>query len=221
MRSSIRTRTRRSARALGVTLALGLCSGPVMAQTASPTTPAAEQSAREAFRRAREAYDLQRFSEALALFEEAYRLDPRPQTLFSIAQCHRHLGNWDRAAFTYRRFLDVGAPDPKTESLARDLLAEMERRQAGGAPSDVPRQTEPAPSGVAAQPFEPTPMPAPIAEAPLLEAPAAPLHADGITRKWWFWAGAGTVAAAITGGIIFAATRPEERVATLGSADLR
>lgn len=214
MRSSIRTRTRRSARIAAFALPLCLLTAPVRAQPAAQVPAAATSedpaSARELFRRGREAYDLQRFSEALALFEEAYRLDPRPHTLFSIAQCHRHLGHWERAAFTYRRFLDLGAPDPKTEQLARDLLAEMERRQAT---SDVPRQQKP---------FEPTPMPEPFVEAPLIDAPAPAAARAPLTRKWWFWAGTGTVVAVVAGGIVYAATRPEElRPTTLNTGDLR
>jgi tetratricopeptide (TPR) repeat protein len=79
---------------------------------------------------AQKAYDLTHFDEALSLFSEAYELKPLPGILFNIAQCHRHLSNWERAAFFYRRYLSLSPTKPRNAAEANSLLAEMEQEQA-------------------------------------------------------------------------------------------
>src|SRR5438874_2068998 len=54
---------------------------------------------------AQRAYDLGQFDEALRDFSEAYRLKPLPGILFNLAQCHRQMRSYERAAFFYRRYL--------------------------------------------------------------------------------------------------------------------
>ncbi|HEX4620908.1 MAG TPA: hypothetical protein VH208_05000 [Myxococcaceae bacterium] len=79
---------------------------------------------------AQKAYDLAHFDEALSLFSEAYELKPLPGMLFNIAQCHRHLSNWERAAFFYRRYLSLSPTKPRNAAEANSLLAEVEKEQA-------------------------------------------------------------------------------------------
>jgi tetratricopeptide (TPR) repeat protein len=78
---------------------------------------------------AQKAYDLSHFDESLRLFSEAYELKPLPGILFNIAQCHRHLSNWERAAFFYRRYLSLSPSKPKNAAEANSLLTEMEKEQ--------------------------------------------------------------------------------------------
>src|SRR3954467_1330851 len=87
--------------------------------------------AREQVARALKAYDLGYFTDALAAYSEAYRLDARPAFLFNIAQCHRQLNEPERSAFFFKRYLSY-FPEGKApnEKVVKDLIAEMEAKVA-------------------------------------------------------------------------------------------
>ncbi len=74
---------------------------------------------------ARLAFDVGHFDKALRLYSEAYELAPRPNLLFDIAQCHRQLGNPERAAFFFQRYLDH-APASADPRVARKLMETMQ-----------------------------------------------------------------------------------------------
>lgn len=116
--------------------------GPVPGATVPPPTPSAvpptppaeasdapiateEQQARAEFERGQRQYDLARFDRAIGHYARAYELLPLPAFLFNIAQCHRQLGEYRKAAFFYRRYLDT-AENPPNAVLARTLLKEVE-----------------------------------------------------------------------------------------------
>ncbi|MGI5861158.1 MAG: tetratricopeptide repeat protein, partial [Myxococcales bacterium] len=96
--------------------------------------PAAGDSGPDAARAvvgsAQRAYDLGLFEQALLDYHRAYELDPQPALLFNIGQCHRKLGELERAAHFYRRFVAL-APDSVNATLARDLADEVEALVAG------------------------------------------------------------------------------------------
>jgi len=104
----------------------------VLAATlALPAIAAIPSEVQEKVHAAESAYSAERFQESLRLFSEAYALDPLPGILFDIAQCQRRLGNWDRAAVFYRRYLSESPSRPKNAAEAEDLLREVEgKRQA-------------------------------------------------------------------------------------------
>ncbi|MEO8700189.1 MAG: hypothetical protein ABI867_09100 [Kofleriaceae bacterium] len=52
-------------------------------------------------------YNLGKFKAAIVEFEAAYQLEPDARYLFNLAQAHRLDGNFDRAIFFYRRFLET------------------------------------------------------------------------------------------------------------------
>lgn len=110
--------------ALLCAVALSLAAAPVQARN---------QDARAKFERAQRAYHVGSFEEALALYEEAYRLDPRPPFLFNIGQCHRQMGNWERAICFFNQYLDAHAKTkkapPKNHALVVDLIRECVREQ--------------------------------------------------------------------------------------------
>ncbi|MFP2930874.1 tetratricopeptide repeat protein, partial [Pyxidicoccus sp. 3LG] len=121
MRSSTR-----SLRSVGALVLLGLLLGlPMPARAAGAAD--AEVQARARFTEGNLAYDVGDFGKALKSFTEAYRLKPLPGLLFNMAQCHRQLGQYSRAAFFYRRYLAL-APDADFAPDARDLVDEMESR---------------------------------------------------------------------------------------------
>jgi tetratricopeptide (TPR) repeat protein len=131
------TRTPSSALSLALCFALGVAPLPALAAKKKPgpaaPTPQEDKVRAEAkmnFQSAQKAYSLGQFSEALGLYSEAYRIDPQPAMLYNIAQCHRMLGNHERAIFFYTRFLDAFGGNPKNAKLVRELIAESQTKQA-------------------------------------------------------------------------------------------
>src|SRR5438105_1445590 len=96
------------------------------ASRAAPVDPALV-TAKALFEHAEAEYALMRWDQALADYEKAYETKPLPGLLFNIAQCHRQLQHWDKAAYFYRTYLEK-QPQAKNRPLAESLLAEMERR---------------------------------------------------------------------------------------------
>src|SRR5687767_5177019 len=127
----IRSRNRR----LGALLAAALCfSAPALAagKSAKAAKPnkAVEAQVRQIYGAAQKAYDLGRFEEALKGFSDAYALKDLPGFLFNIAQCHRNLGNYERAKFFYHRYLDLSPKRPKNAAQVEGLLAKVEEKLA-------------------------------------------------------------------------------------------
>lgn len=62
---------------------------------------------------------------AVVEFNASYRLVPRPNTLYNIAQCQERLHRYDMALDTYRQYLEVAPPDdpsrPAVETAMRLL----------------------------------------------------------------------------------------------------
>jgi iron complex outermembrane receptor protein len=201
--------------------------------------------AKALFKAGRHAYDLGRFDEALRNYGEAYDLKPVPSILFNIAQCHRKLGDLDKAAFFFQRFVDL---DPRSSGAqtARDLLAEVKgqlaARDAEAQRAEEARQAQ-ARADAEAQRLE----------AQRLEAARAQLAAEqaaqdkrrqqavatvvappagGLTQptqappqplysRWYVWAGAGAAVVAAGTVTYFLATSPRPSSGSLGTLDAR
>jgi tetratricopeptide (TPR) repeat protein len=148
-----------------------------------------EQKARVLFADGQKAYDVGEFERALSLYSEAYKLKTLPGFLFNIAQCHRQLGNFERASFFFGRFIDNSKPAAPNVELARELMTDMERRQAekaaAKAKSDAPIAPPLTPVEVGA--FPPPPSPA--------------VEPEPLTKKAWFWVVIGGAVVAAAGGI--------------------
>jgi hypothetical protein len=123
-------------------------------------TPAQAQTAKELGTRAGIQFRLGKFAQALALYEKAYELKPQPSLLFNIAQCHRHLGDLDKAAYGYKSYL-AAAPEAPNRADVEASLAEVEReiaerrRRAEG--SAVAPEPPPAPAAGVVAPPPPAP----------------------------------------------------------------
>ncbi|MCP3135888.1 tetratricopeptide repeat protein [Pyxidicoccus xibeiensis] len=233
MRSSTRSLRSGGVLALLGLLLLGLPQ-PARAETAD-----AEVQARAHFAEGNMAYDVGDFSNALKSFTEAYRLKPLPGFLFNMAQCHRQLGQYSRAAFFYRRYLAL-APDEDSAPDARELVAEMETRareqesrrlereraerdravqqaraQAAKAEAEAAarrraeREAEQQSLSVRTTEALSQPMPQGMTQHGAVSKPW--------TRKWWVWAGAGAAAALVTTGVIMATQGPDARSTSLGT----
>ncbi len=90
----------------------------------APPAPEPERVARTATELGQKAYDLGRFDEAIGHYSAAYEAMPLPALLFNIGQCHRQLGQFERAAFFYGRYLDL-APRAPNAALTQELLQEV------------------------------------------------------------------------------------------------
>ena len=125
MSSSIRSRSD-CWRLCFLLLALwGLVPGPA---AAAELTEEAKAQAREHFSAGNAAYEQGNYRQALEAFEAAYQLAPLPGFLFNVAQCHRMLGDFTRAASSYRRFLALSEKEPANAGMVRELIAEMDAR---------------------------------------------------------------------------------------------
>jgi len=191
------------------------------------------------------AYAQGNFREALTAFEAAYQLAPLPGFLFNVAQCHRQLEDFTRAASAYRRYLSLSEKEPANAAMVKDLIAEMDSKarqqaasragpgkpvaQAKAAAKDRPEAAPARPAelrdGVKKE-AEKKPLEIRTSRSLAVEQKALPPAAvpsataqevrEPLTRKWWVWAGAGAVAL-VAGGVIYAATAPEPRQPTLGT----
>jgi tetratricopeptide (TPR) repeat protein len=232
MRSSTRSppRSRLSLLLLGLLL-LG---APSSAWAEEPA--AVEEQARARFAEGNLAYDVGDFGKALKSFSEAYRLKPLPGFLFNMAQCHRQLGQFSRAAFFYRRYLSL-LPDTASAPVVRELVQEMEARareqearrlereraeqdkQVQRARADAANAEAEAAAHRRAE-LEAEQRALEVRTAQSLTGPGPQGQAQGgakWTRKWWVWAGAGAAAALVTTGVILATRGPDARPTSLGS----
>ena len=148
------------------------------------------RTARAHFLRAEKAFNLAKFTEALAAYEAAYEVRPLPALLFNIAQCHRNLGDHERAVFFYRRYLTL-EPRSKNRELVQDLIAEEEQEQ----------ERERAARAAIASP-RPAPSPA-VTDQLLTAAPPAAEPGKPLYRRWWVWAIAGVAVAGITTALLY------------------
>ncbi|MFZ5468173.1 MAG: tetratricopeptide repeat protein [Myxococcota bacterium] len=212
---------------------------PSLAAKKSP----ADTQAKAAFDKAQKEYDLGEFTAALAGYGEAYRLKPLPAFLFNIAQCHRQMGNYERAAFFYRRYLDTSPQRPANADTVEGLIVEMQTKNeakerlaradterqkelepAKGAPPKAPVEAETelkrigeAEKAVADAPKNAQLQPSQLgASPPLVTSGPRPEEKKSIFTTWWFWTGVGVVAA---GTVAAVATRPPP--ASLGDLNVR
>lgn len=109
--------------ALVLSLAVALAPGRALA------ADAAETKSRELYKEAQKLFDVGQFDKALELYTEAYKLKQLPGFLFNIAQCHRQMGNWERAGFFFGRFIDNSNPRAPNIEVARELLEDARRKQ--------------------------------------------------------------------------------------------
>ena len=75
-------------------------------------------------------FNLGRFEEAAVDYQAAYEAEPLPAFLFNIGQCYRNLGNYERAQFYFRRYVQLDPRSPNRAD-AEQLIAEMDRMAEG------------------------------------------------------------------------------------------
>jgi tetratricopeptide (TPR) repeat protein len=103
--------------------------------------PASAETAADALKRGVELYKAGNYAEAVSALETSYRLEPKPDTLFTLAQAQRLAGDCERAVENYRKVIaQVG--DLNVAKLVQHNLS-----LCGGADAKPPepRRPEPAP----------------------------------------------------------------------------
>lgn len=140
----------------------------------------ATRAAKRHYQRGEKHFSLGKFENALDEFEKAFDAKPIPDFLFNIGQCHRNLGDYDSAIFSFRKFLKL-APDAPNRDKVLELIEELESKK---------EHSDTRKFGLGANRSEDPP-------------PAAPVY-----KRWWFWTGVAVVG--VAGGVgLYAATRPE------------
>jgi iron complex outermembrane receptor protein len=168
----------------------------------------ARSEARAHYEKATAAYALGRFAEAAAEFEQAFTLKPDPALLYNAAQAYRLAGSTERALQLYRSYLRVYGRRADHASDVEWHIGELEKL---GVAAPPPASVERAGSSAAGSPPLAAAPPSPPAAS--LVAPAPAPRADGerpIYERWWFWAGAGAVVAAVVVGVVLATRKPTD-----------
>lgn len=201
-----------STRSISSRVALVLALSFACLAVAQPKKNADEQAARTLFADGQKAYDLGEFDRALTLYSDAYKLKPLPGFLFNIGQCHKQLGNFERAAFFFGRFVDNSKPEAANVALAKELKADMEKRQAEKVEAERKAADEKAAAErAAAEKSKPAdaPVAPPLTPAELSTLPPPPppvVEPEPVTKKAWFWVVIGgavvATAAGVTAGVL-------------------
>jgi tetratricopeptide (TPR) repeat protein len=214
MLRSILTRTSHARWGLAFATAVALA-GP-----AWPSRESKEAEAHAQFDQAMRDYDLGRFKEALDEYSKAYELHPLPAFVFNIAQCHRQMHHWERAAFFYRRYLDLSPTRPPNEQVVKDLVAECEAKQvevekerqeeleqkrrvelakadAERAELEAKRQAE-LRAAEAQTVVPPNALPSATVVEPQPALPGPPVY-----KRWWFWTAVGVVGVGTASTVLY------------------
>lgn len=120
-----------------VFVVLCFVAGAANAQSKGKEKKDAQAQAAKLYEKAEADYKLQKYQEALAGFEEAYRLTNEPQLLFNLGQCYRQLDRLDDARKSFESFLrDAPKNSPLRESAEErlnEVNAELARLASKGA----------------------------------------------------------------------------------------
>ena len=144
--------------------------------SSSEANPAPEaRPGRALFERAEANFNRGKFEEARADYQAAYDVEPLPAFLFNIGQCHRNLGDYERAQFFFQRYivLDPGSPNrPAAEQLVDEMNRLADERRAHRPPVDLTTAAR-APAGRDA-PAEAATSPTPLLAARETKQPVVP-----------------------------------------------
>jgi tetratricopeptide (TPR) repeat protein len=155
--------------------------GQVVAMPARAADDPATAQARQHYLKAQKAYDLGRWDEAIAEYEEAYSLRSDPTFLYNMAQAYRRKGDAQRALDLFKNYLVKAPYSPQRadiEERIRSLKKQLEQEQTAKKPGESGTNGAAATAPAAPLPVAPaaSPMP-PAAATPVIPvaAPTAPL----------------------------------------------
>jgi tetratricopeptide (TPR) repeat protein len=187
-----------------VLLALVAVGGGAVVFGVGAGAPAAAASAedrpgRARFEMAETKFNLGKFEEAAVDYQAAYEAEPLPAFLFNIGQCHRNLGNYERAQFYFRRYVELDPRSPNRPA-AEHLIAEMDRLGEGQRPAAATPSlmSLPEPASGARGGDAPAPAFAPVvARTGDTGAARPPFY-----RRPWFWVGSAAAVAAAVAAVV-------------------
>jgi tetratricopeptide (TPR) repeat protein len=134
-----------------------------------------------------EAYRNKQYDQAIAEFEQGYRLEPRKEFLFAWAQAERLSGHCDKAIDLYGRFIATGPSQAQLDAAKTNLDRCRQALEVQPAAPVAPSADEAAKAAPAATP-------------PTLAAPAASVRAPRARRPFYEDPlGDGLVAAGVVG----------------------
>ncbi len=149
----------------------------------------------------RELYEQGQHEAALEQYQAAYEIAPVAAVLFNIGQCHRHLGNCERALVFYQGYLR-DAPDAPNRTAVEELISrcQEELAQVPDEPDEPPAVEDPQEPPDVEDPQE-TPL---EGSGPLnsgeeatgqtpVQEPSVPTPVRPVYRRWWFWTIVGVV----------------------------
>ena len=159
---------------------------------------AATKQAKEHFFKGEKLFALGRFEAARDEYEAAFEAKPLPEFLYNIGQCHRNLGDYESAIFSFRKYIKL-KPDANNREAVEELIDELEDELA-----QAQRDAEKSRRD----------------EIPGRPPPARDTQSRPIYKKWWFWTGVVVVGAAATTATILA-TSPSSSIpdSDLGNVD--
>jgi hypothetical protein len=104
-------------------LALVLCVALAAAPVAADETPASvEVQARAHYEAAQKLYDEGKYDEAIAEYQDAYRLKPHPNTIYNIAQAYERLLDYAQSVAWFERYLKEAPPDAPFRTIVSNRL---------------------------------------------------------------------------------------------------
>jgi tetratricopeptide (TPR) repeat protein len=170
---------------VSVVLLAALLSSGQPARGADPRT----ESAREHSAQGDAYYKLEKYSNAIGEYEQAYLAKSDPSFLYNIAQCHRLTGQSAEAIKFYRRFLK-DAPNAPNRAVAEKHIRDLEEASSPRSPVEppavaaIPAPVAPPPAATLPPPESPSPTStgsAPPAAAPpvLALSPPPPPSSSG------------------------------------------
>jgi tetratricopeptide (TPR) repeat protein len=199
--------------------------------------------AKKLFERAEVHYAVGRFREALEEYSKAYEMTQLPGFLFNIGQCHKELGDDEKALFFYEGYLRA-KPNAKNRRMVEDLILEAKRKIAQ-LEEEKRRNSELAlklkaerlrileltrkadespPKGREPVPQKPIPVATSRSAVPILSKSPKAEKVKPVYEKWWFWTIIGGAVAAAAGGAIYALSsggKIEMPSGSIGAVDLR
>lgn len=181
-------------------------------------------------------YNLQRFDQAIDLFERAYEIYPFPNILFNLGQAHRYRKGYEKAIFYYEAYLGEkpGADDgAQVRSIIVDLKQLLEAQKSSDEKPPDGVQAPPAPiEGMDdAEPTNPSPrkLTPPGSTNPLSVTPVSGSAAESAPpwhRDTWGWVlvGSGVIGLGVGGGFVWSSSSLNDEADSadeLDVADLR
>ena len=166
---------------------------PARGQGSGKDDPSTEL-AKKHFYRGEKLFALRRFKDALRHYEAAFEARPLPEFLFNIGQCHRNLGNFQEAIFSFRKYLKL-MPRARNREQVEEYIRRLEKEQekADRRVDIVPKNGDTA--------VRPPP-------------PRTPIY-----KRWWFWTGVAAVAATGTAVLVLRDTGSDLPATDLGNLD--